>query len=1137
MAANGPMPRVGTLNPDQQNALLGTLVKRIVTQATGSGYPAGVRLTSDHDRGRLWLGMLASEATLRREADRHVDDPNRILPPAQGFSFLTQDPHIHLELRFGCAYYVGLLPTLNEQTAPQREDESGEAALDTSSQDARPIVSAWTKVQLEPISVSVDIDTTRRQSRHYHEDTISHALRAARRLPVGAEYFRPIRRRNPMGTAPRDADLLDERTWTRYCADNLIPAEVVIPPEHRAAIRVDVSPRADGQSEVLVTVVNRTPAAQDQLIDGRRPYDDRRIDTKLYEVELVAETTADIAPYDLEQVGGARRYKRAVRAFGHAGPVRTESNGATRFSTAFAAERQTFRAYPRTEIVNDSGVTEQIDTRFERFISDPVGAASALLDALERWVDREWSDANLERLAREDMWTDDSIKQAYEDAAKARGEVEWIRAGVDVLRTNREACKAFVAANEVMRRVGAGEKRITAWYPFQVAWIIGCLPGMVDPAAHTDVSIVWFATGGGKSESYLGLMLVTLFFGRYTGTTAGAQVWARFPLRLLALQQTERFAEMVLQAEVIRRADPEINNGDPFSIGFFAGGGNTPNKLRDRTDPYFRGVDPRSSETAEMCRILHNCPVCGSRLEMRFDDRPWTMWHTCRNPNCELRGDLPVWSVDDDIYRYAPSVLVGTVDKLAALGLNKEFQVLLGRAHSRCPQHGYRTNPSFCGVFGCQQREQPVGSGFGHIRLEIADELHLLEESLGALDGMYETLLQAISERFGNPPMHIVGATATIEGYETQVRHLYRRKARRFPENGPIAGETFWSYTNTDVPMRLYLGVRPRAGTMVTATAEVVQQHRMWAEDLFTKPSVMAREAGLDDDDPNLVAAIARAGRDEYEVMVAYCLRTEDLNTITRERRVIDHFRRHDQLVTINGDSEPSAIKMAVNRLVNPSETDDLDRVKLIAATKAIGHGFDVPRLGVMALVGTPTQAAEIIQASARVGRRHPGLVVNVANPQRDRDSSFYRCYAEWIMYLDRMVHKVPVNRDSVQVLRRLLSGGLMAWLLQVYDRKWITGGRRRRSLADATTFVEAVHAGVIDRDTLVDDLTTGFGIDRTSEFFKVHRDVIETWVDELLASTPLRAKNQKRLPELLHPAVPRSLRDVQEPLTIYGEI
>jgi hypothetical protein len=636
-------------------------------------------------------------------------------------------------------------------------------------------------------------------------------------------------------------------------------------------------------------------------------------------------------------------------------------------------------------------------------------------------------------------------------------------------------------------------------------------------------------------------MLTTLFYGRYTGVTAGAQVWARFPLRLLALQQNERFAAAVLHAELIRQKDARISGGDRFGLGYFVGGGNTPNKIF-RPDPnnvYQRGApNPDDPRTAEACRVLERCPVCngGERLQVSFDDRTSTMRHICVNPACPMTGALPVWSVDDAIYRNAPSVLVGTVDKLALLAMNPEFQVLLGRAHSRCPRHGYTANPVFCAVFGCQETRTAVPRGFGHIRLEIADELHLLDESLGALDGMYETLLQAISERLGNDPMQIVAATATIEGYQNQVRHLYQREARRFPVTGPRAGENFWSITREGDPLRRYLGVRARAGTMITATREIAVTHAEWVTDLIDDPKSVAAEAGLDVNDPAVIDDAQRLGRDLYEVLVAYCLRIEDLTSFTRDERVRELLATQENLAIINSDAGPGEIRAAVARLTNPPE-DDAGRVKIIAATKAIGHGFDVPRLGVMAVMGTPTQAAEIIQASARVGRRYPGLVVNVINPTRDRDASVYRYYAGWIRYLDRLVHKVPVNRESLPVLKRVLSGGLMAWLLQVHDRRWITGARRRKSLAQSTAFREAVESGFIDRDTLIDNLRTGFGIDPRSVYHQMHRDAIAAWVDDQLAALPLRAAADKRLPGLLHPPVPRSLRDVEEPIVIHGEI
>jgi hypothetical protein len=323
---------------------------------------------------------------------------------------------------------------------------------------------------------------------------------------------------------------------------------------------------------------------------------------------------------------------------------------------------------------------------------------------------------------------------------------------------------------------------------------------------------------------------------------------------------------------------------------------------------------------------------------------------------------------------------------------------------------------------------------------------------------------------------------------------------------------------------------------MVTATREVALAHAEWLRDLLADPAAMAVEASLDPCDPDVLDDIDRAARDLYEVLVAYCLRNEDLTSFTRDDEVRELLSSLDNLAIINGDAEPGDIRRAVARLINPPVDSD-GRVKIIAATKAIGHGFDVPRLGVMAVMGTPTQAAEIIQASARVGRAWPGLVVNVFNPTRDRDASVFRYYADWIRFLDRLVHKVPVNRESLPVLKRVLSGGLMAWLMQVHDHSWITGARGRKSLADSTAFREACIAGVVDRTLLVDNLASGFGIHPTSVLHKLHRDAIAAWVDDQLAALPLRAEGNVRLSRLLTPPVPWSLRDIEESIVSYGEI
>ena len=349
-----------------------------------------------------------------------------------------------------------------------------------------------------------------------------------------------------------------------------------------------------------------------------------------------------------------------------------------------------------------------------------------------------------------------------------------------------------------MERVA--RNRYHSWYPFQLAFILGCIGGVCNPTSTTSVDILWFSTGGGKTEAYLGLNILALFYERLTGRSAGAQTWARFPLRLLSLQQTQRIAESVLLAEVIRRAHPRLRNTEPFGIGYFVGQENTPNKILLPSDRFYSGWDPGLDANCESCRVLELCPACRqSRPSVFFDAPSHTMIHACDNESCELSGTLPVYVVDDDIYRWAPSVIVGTVDKLAQIGQQANFRILLGRAMSRCPVHGYSASPQYCGRFGCQVVLQPVPAGFRGMNFEIQDELHLLSESLGALDGNYETLFQAVARENGIAGIRIVAATATIEGYIAQADHLYRRETRRFPMPGPTRGQSFWAVEEEEI--------------------------------------------------------------------------------------------------------------------------------------------------------------------------------------------------------------------------------------------------------------------------------------------------------------------------------------------------
>ncbi|MEU4220966.1 helicase-related protein [Actinoplanes sp. NPDC026623] len=1126
-----------------RDQLLASLQRRILSEAAGELIPTGARLLGAPHRDQVWLGQLSGEPQLVADISRGLTG-DRLVPAAEGFSFQlansTTAALFEVELSF--CVYVTLHPSFEEQRAFLDADQhtptnpSSQAARTGASPQGRPLATVWTKVPVGPVPVRVRIDVEDSGALRFGEAEITAAVNAAVATAVRAvgQPYRARRKTRPAGSLPRDADMYDDAAWTSYTTGNLLAAVDAALPRFVVTIDVDVT-ASDAGKDVLMTVVNATPADEAQFADraGTDNLDRPHLDTHLYEVRLSARTDAALWPHTLEQVARSHRYDRTVEAFGQASPVEVSVDGSTTtLRTAYGAVAETGRVHPRT-IAADG---RRIDVTFESLIANPTGTVNALVDAHSTWVEANWSVGALRSLRADRGWDDAAADAAAADARAARDENTWLRAGAQALVDNADLREAFVLANRAMREVAAA-KGYDSWWLFQIAWIIGCLPAVVDPAVDLDVQIETVPPGGGKSEAYLGVTLTHLFYARLRGGTAGVSVWARFPLRLLSAQQTHRFTQAVLAAEVLRKRDPRISGGDPFGVGFFVGGTNTPNRVYPAESQYSRGLDPHSPKLADRCRILERCPICTQPVTVRFDERTWTMQHVCANTNCPLTGVLPVWVIDDDIYRNAPAVLVGTVDKLAQMGHADQFKILFGRVHSRCPRHGYTANPSFCAVFGCNENRTPARDGFGHLRCEITDELHLLDESLGALDGMYETLLQQIGESLGNPPLHILGATATLEGYREQVRQLYRRDgARRFPAPGPDAEENFFSRVRTDDPLRRYVGVRPRRTTMVTASADVARIHAAWLAAAVADPAAAATAAGLDASDPDVLREVTAAVEDDLAVLLAYCLRNEDLSSFIRDDRVRELLDSEDNLAKISGSVDPAEIREAVARLDTPP-ADPARRIRIVAATRAIGHGFDSPRLNVMVLMGTPAQAAEVIQATARVGRAHPGLVIHVFNPSRDRDSSVFRYYAAWIRYLDRLVTKVPVNRESLPVLRRALPGALMAYLLQVHNLAWMTSGPRRFSLAKSDQFRNALTAGHLDRKTLVTDLSTGLGLDPANPYHQVHRNEVEQFVDETMSRMTVSADPNRSTAELLDPSVPRSLRDVEEPITIYKNV
>jgi len=433
-----------------------------------------------------------------------------------------------------------------------------------------------------------------------------------------------------------------------------------------------------------------------------------------------------------------------------------------------------------------------------------------------------------------------------------RTEVERIEAGVATLRIDDRLLRCFRLMNQAIGLSAAGKYDV--WRPFQIGFLLANLASITDPSADAEiVDIVWFATGGGKTETYLGLLVTAAFYDRLRGKAAGITAWSRFPLRLLSLQQTQRFANALAGAEIVRRE--EGIGGEPFALGFFVGQSSTPNSIDP--DPK-KGSQWDASDDAMPVRaqVLEICPFCRQRsIEMAFDRVLWRLEHRCTNDACPWpKRALPLFVVDDEIYRFLPTVVVGTLDKAASIARQASMRGFVGAPIGRCPKpgHGWTyaprgKKPNGCLVPGCKHRPQALGCDptlFGP-SYRLQDELHLLRDSLGAVDSHYEALYDDLQRELCGSRPKILASSATLTGYEKQVDVLYRRKARVFPQPGPSPRDNFWAVP-TDHLMRRYIAIAPRGVTIEYAVDRMLTVLQQVVRRLATDPGTVCAEAGVD---------------------------------------------------------------------------------------------------------------------------------------------------------------------------------------------------------------------------------------------------------------------------------------------------
>lgn len=679
---------------------------------------------------------------------------------------------------------------------------------------------------------------------------------------------------------------------------------------------------------------------------------------------------------------------------------------------------------------------------------DPFKSLDQLAQAYEQWIDGQQTVAA--------ALSDRLRPTAFEHLELCKTILSRIRRGIDLLRTDEEVRRAFQLANEAVfrqqmdtplssRKVSIDKtgkrqiepkplkdvSRLGKWRPFQIGFVLSALSSTANSndLDHETVELIFFPTGGGKTEAYQALISFSLFLNRLRESDQRVGAVMRYTLRLLTTQQFTRAASLICSMELIRRRE---KMAEPcFSIGIWVGGSVTSNNRKDAL-AHLKDINSRSSKD-EHNFLLTRCPHCSTdfgKISIARGASAWpafrestspftsaqkTVIFTCPDPSCAFHNELtplPVWVIDEDIYQQRPSLVIATVDKFAQVAFRGDISCLFG-----LDQNGKRI--------------------FAPPSLIVQDELHLISGPLGTMVGLYEWLFEELCidrrEGFTSSKPKIVCSTATIRSYKSQIRGLYAREhAELFPPHGLSIEDSFFARYARDKETgkleqgRLYIGL---LGTSLRSTQDM--QVRVTAA-LLQAPKSLP----IDKQDP-------------WYTLLSFFNRISDIGTSFNliQINVVAHLR---SIWSRQGFDKDSGLRRYVNarsileltgRIKDTDLPKTIDRlfddinnnpVDTCLASNIIEVGVDIPRLSLLSILGQPKTTSQYIQVTGRVGRNwqtKPGLIVTIYPPRRPRDRSHFEKFQAFHQRLYAFVEPTSVTPFSTPAMERALHAVMVGYV------------------------------------------------------------------------------------------------------------
>jgi hypothetical protein len=664
-------------------------------------------------------------------------------------------------------------------------------------------------------------------------------------------------------------------------------------------------------------------------------------------------------------------------------------------------------------------------SRCEDAPADVIGHLRKFVDLYAQWV---------EVSGRSDAFAEAESETASRITGRQQRAVERLRNGCDLLENDTKVRRAFSLAQRAMLdqmvhvRMAQGQRPLPSgsrfrWRPFQIAFLLLALESVIDQESEDRdlVDLLWFPTGGGKTEAYLALIAVLVLYRRlrWPGSGGGTTVIMRYTLRLLTAQQFQRATALICALERIRRELPDELGAEPITGGLWVGGASTPNRNADALK--ILGKLQRG-QRSDQSLFLEQCPWCGTPLapsplhpetniELGIRAHGEGIQFFCTSTNCDFHGGLPLHVVDEHLYSHPPTLLLATVDKFARLTWEERASAFLGHPNRRPPE------------------------------VVIQDELHLIAGPLGSFAGIYEAALDTVLQYRGIRPKYIA-STATIRHAAKQVRVLYGREMAVFPPPGHTCDDSFFARTDWEKPGRLYVGLcgdnpflswretlAHAAGAALAVpgangwTSElrdawwtlviyhgslrgVGQSHRLAAHEI---PEILGQLLAASEQEPAADGDATDPG--------AACARILTGN----------------QVVPLTSQVDAAGIQDVLRRLQKPFS--DPESVSLVLCTNMLSVGIDISRLALMIVNGQPLTTAEYIQASSRVGRDLvPGIVLAHYNRRRPRDLSHFENFRPYHDSFYRFVEPTSVTPFSAPARYRALHAAVVILLRHGID-------------------------------------------------------------------------------------------------------